>query len=166
MMKRRNIAIAVAALALFLLYRFVSYVLVEPFQRHYAFSGYPDRITLFLYSGEDADLLYSNEDIDSIPTSDYKLILNGSDANYQGPIKDHGDCYSLTGDYGTYYFTLTWQGRTADFYLENVNDWWRTVILLRLRDDGRGLEQINCVYNTNPPGMEVFMIDWNDEQAV
>ena len=156
MMKRRIIAIAIAAAMLFLLYRFVSYVLIEPFQRHYAFSGYPDRITLFLYSDESED---------PIPTSDYELKLIGSDADYQGPIKDRGKRYSLTGDYGTYYFTLTYQGKTAFFYLENVNDWWRTAVLLRLRADGQGIQQVNCLYNTNPPGIEIYTIDWEDEQT-
>ncbi len=124
------------------------------FQRHNGFSGYPDRITVFLYSDENP-----------IPTSDYELTLYGSDQIDMGPVRDRGKCWSLSGDYGTYDFALTYQGKTASFFLENTNDWWRTVVLLRLREDGKGLEQINCVYNTNPPWMEVYMIDWDSEQA-
>lgn len=151
-MKRILIGLAVVAVFGF----FILHIYGDWFQRHCGFSGYPDRITLFLYSDESEK---------PIPTYDYELTLCGSDQDFLGPVKDRGKSYSLSGDYGTYYFTLTYQEKTAHFFLENLNNWWRTAVLLRLREDGQGIQQVNCLYNTDPPGIEIYMIDWEDGQT-
>ena len=127
------------------------YVAVKDFcSRHYAFDGYSDRITVFLF-GASAEK--------PIATDEYILNCNG---NYAcDHLQKSHNFYSMNGDYGTYFFRLQYKDKTASFFLENTNDWWRTIILLRLSDDGgTEIQQMNIIYNNNPPFVESRLIEW------
>ncbi|MGN1020208.1 MAG: hypothetical protein ACI4O7_07515 [Aristaeellaceae bacterium] len=82
------------------------------------------------------------------------------------PVSPIADGYAVDGgEYGVYSFTLGCGGRTASFGLWNTNNWWRTSVILRLSQDGSGIEQVNCVMNNNPPFIETFFIPWTQPEC-
>ena len=116
-------------------------------RRHYSFDGYSDSITIFL--------LRDDEEL-PLPTDQYSVNAYGDHA-----IHRNENSYSMRGDYGTYFYTLCYQGKTASFFLENANDWWRTMIVLHIRGNDSLIEQTNCIFNNNPPFLEKQTVEWN-----
>ena len=117
---------------------------------HYAFDGFSDKITVFLYDG-DAVVQNTKYDLKVYPPCGEEVVSRTSDG------------FSVNGgEYGLYFFALQYNEKTTEFGLENANDWWRTSIILRLSEDGSGLEQVNCVFNNNPPFIETRKILWKE----
>lgn len=120
------------------------------YARHYAFDGFSDKITVFLYDG-DAVVQNTKYDLKVYPPCGEEVVSRTSDG------------FSVNGgEYGLYFFALQYNEKTTEFGLENANDWWRTSIILRLSEDGSGLEQVNCVFNNNPPFIETRKILWKE----
>lgn len=120
------------------------------YARHYAFDGFSDKITVFLYDG-DAVVQNTKYDLKVYPPCGEEVVSRTSDG------------FSVNGgEYGLYFFALQYNEKTAEFGLENANYWWRTSIILRLSEDGSGLEQVNCVFNNNPPFIETRKILWKE----
>lgn len=113
------------------------------FQRNYAYYG--DRISISAYV--DGVLLEPGA---------YEIAFDGEgDVLRETPLG-----YSLPGDYGTYWFTLHWQGRETSFFLENVNDWWRTNINLYIDTHKGTVQQTNTVWNNDPAFADSFTLEW------
>jgi len=123
------------------------------FQRHYAYYG--DCIQIYAY--EDGRLL---------ETTEYEISLlewwyyekNGN------PFSQNKWSYSLGGECGTFRFTLKWKGCETEFFLENVNDWWRTDINLYIDTQRDVVRQTNVVWNNNPAFADAFVLEWEDKQ--
>lgn len=126
---------------------FIAYTHTDYYVRHH---GYGDVDQIHIFAVLDGAPL---------PTSQY--AIDGGLDGVETVQKNEGN-YSLPGDYGLYRFALTWNGKHADFYLENVNDWWRTNIVLNIRSDETTIEQMNDVYNNNPPFIDVRTIQWEE----
>ena len=69
--------------------------------------------------------------------------------------------YYSKGEYGQRGYRLSMNGRTANFYLENVNDWWRTSVILYLDSDSDAISQLNIVYNSKGKTAESRKFAWN-----
>lgn len=121
------------------------------FQRHYGYYG-------------DCIQIYAYEDGRLMETQEYEInLLEGWFYEKHGnPFSKNRWSYSLGGEYGTFCFTLKWQGREAEFFLENVNDWWRTDINLYINTHQDVIQQTNIVWNNNPAFADAFELEWKE----
>lgn len=121
------------------------------FQRNYAYYG--DCIHIYVY--EDGELL---------ETEDYEIILQEwwHYEELDNPFTENRWDYSLKGDYGTFCFLLNYQGREAEFFLENLNDWWRTNINLYIDTNANQVYQTNIVWNNEPEVADSFILQWEE----
>lgn len=148
----KRLLVLIFAIAFFFVLCF-GIVHTDWFRRNYAYYG--DCIHIYLY--EDGRLLETEEyDISMVEWWHHEELGNSFTENRLD--------YSLQGDYGTFYFILKYQGREAQFFLENVNDWWRTNINLHIDTYSDTIRQTNIVWNNDPAFADSFILEW--EEAV
>lgn len=143
--------VAVLILALLIVF-YVGIVQTDWFQRNYAYFG--DHIHIYVY--QDGVIL---------PTGDYEIDLM-EEWYYEKKgrlFTENKWGYSIKGDYGTLRLTLKYQGREAEFFLENVNDWWRTNINLYIDTYSDTVRQTNIVWNNDPAFADSFTLQWEED---
>jgi len=152
MMRRwRMMAIAVLVIAAITL-ACIGVLNCDWFRRHYAYYG--DRIQIYAY--EDGKIL---------DTDAYSIDFI-EEWYWDMPLEKNRWSYSLEGDYGTFWFILNWQGKSAEFFLENVNDWWRTNIHLHIDTNSDTVQQTNSVWNNDPAFADSFELKLEQAQSL
>ena len=141
-MKKKIKRTAVLLLCLLLAALFLS---SDYFKRHY---GYQSNEKIRFYVLLDGELL-SHEQYSISGGLDVDPVL----------LDEYG--YYSKGEYGQRGYQLSMNGRTADFWLENVNDWWRTSVILYLDSDSDSISQLNIVYNGKGKTAESRQFAWN-----
>ena len=111
----------------------------------------------FGYQSDEKIRFYVMLDGELISHENYS-ITGGLDID---PVRLDEYGYYSDGEYGQRYYRLHMDDRTADFFLENVNDWWRTSVILYLDSESEEISQLNIIYNTESKYAESRRLTWN-----
>ena len=137
---RKRAVVALAVLALIGQGVFFLYSRTDHYRRHYGHAA--NRMAFYVkYEGQ-----YLSTDEWAIKDWDQKELDKDKWA------------YSFDSDYGMYAFWLTWKGKTAKIQMENLNNWWRTIVIFEVSNES--VVETDYHYNSVPPWTETITISW------
>ncbi len=125
-MKRKGIYFILVLVTLFIL-RCGAYFDFDWFKRHYGM-GFSDRMNITVVLNGKA-----------LPPSSYTLTytIHGEDGDPR-PANRTKAGYSIDSGYGVYLLSLVLDEHMIGFFVENLNNWWRTDIRLDVTDNSDG----------------------------